>query len=253
MSEVPIEQWASRLESALEGDGPLRRVFVVRETESTQDAARRLDARPADVVVAWRQTAGRGRLGRAWSDPENQGVAATFVLDVAAPERLTLASAVGAAEAAESLLRRSVGIKWPNDIVADGRKLTGILIERTDGRAYIGIGMNVGQTQWPGELADRAVSLAQLGARVDRVEALEALLGALDRILCLPDDRLVERFCARDVLTGTQATFLAEGRRVTGTVLGIDPVRGLVVRTGGGDVRLPAATTTVLAAGAYSP
>ena len=247
MVETPIEQWTSRLESALDGDGGRPgRVIVLRETDSTQDAARRLDAKPADIVVAWRQTAGRGRLGRTWADTHEQGIAATIVADRAPSERLAIACAVGVAQAAEALLGRSVGIKWPNDIVVDGRKLAGVLIEQSDQRALIGIGMNVFQTHWPQELAGRAVSLVQLGARVDRIDALVALLRAMNRALRLPQEQLIAEFLRRDVLQGVHATFRTGLRTVSGTVIRTDPMRGLVVRTDADVVYLPAATTTLL-------
>ncbi len=107
--------------------------------------------------------------------------------------------------------------------------------------------MNVGQTRWPPELADRAVSLAQLGARVDRIDALAALIGAMNESLCLDDDRLRAEFSARDVLAGRRATFRSGDRTITGIVRRIDPTRGLIVRTDRQeDVHLPAATTTVV-------
>ncbi|MHC4102053.1 MAG: biotin--[acetyl-CoA-carboxylase] ligase, partial [Planctomycetota bacterium] len=144
MPPVPIEQWSDRLQHVLDAlDGPLRRVTVLRETGSTQDAAKRMSAEPGDVVVAWRQTAGRGRLGRAWADTGEDGIAVTLVTDAGPPSWLAVASAVGAACAAEALLRRAVGIKWPNDVVVDGRKLAGVLTEQAGGQALIGIGLNV--------------------------------------------------------------------------------------------------------------
>lgn len=255
MAAVPLDGWAGRLEAVLDGRaGPLVEVTVLRETGSTQDAARRLRAAPGRVIVAGRQTAGRGRLGRAWADTADQGIAVTFVVPAAPPQRLAVASAVAAARAAEELLGPGrAGIKWPNDIVAGERKLAGILVEQADGLALIGVGVNVAQTSWPPELAGRAVSLAELGARVDRIDALASLVGAMNEALGLDDGRLGREYAARDVLVGTTATFRSGPRTVTGTVTRIDPIRGLALRTGRqGDGRreqeifLPAATTTVL-------
>ncbi len=247
MEELSIEQWNQRLQRVLDEDeGPLRAVIVLPETESTQDAARGLGARPGTVVTTLRQWGGRGRRGRRWADTGSDGAATTFVVEPAPPERLAVACAVAAAEAAERLLGRSVGIKWPNDIVIGDRKLAGILIEQSDGRTYIGIGINVGQTAWPPQLASTAVSLAQLGVRVDRVETLSALLTSMNRWLRRGPDDLLRAFAGRDRLVGTRATFRACSRMVTGTVDRIDPLRGLVVRTDEGPVYLPAPTTTVV-------
>ncbi len=246
IAETPIEEWPDRLEAALKAGGNSRhRVFVVRETDSTQEAARRIGASANDVVVAWRQTAGRGRLGRRWFDPENLGIAATFVRTAAAPEYLAVASAVGTAWAAEKLLDGPVGIKWPNDIMVDGRKLAGILIQQTSDLAFIGIGMNVNQIRWPATLADRAVSLAQISRPVDRLEALGILLPALFRSLFQARDVLEEEFARRDCLRGSRATFLTGQEIVTGRVLRTDPGRGLLLSTDAGEVFLPAATTTM--------
>ena len=248
MCTAPLDQWKDRLDAVVASDGEVfRRVIVIRETASTQDAARRLEAQPGDVVVAWRQTAGRGRLGRRWADTREDGVALSIVLPCGPPERLALAFAVGVAGAAERLLDRPVGIKWPNDIVVERRKLAGILIEQSGALAIAGIGLNVSQTRWPEELADRAVSLAQLGAQVDRLDVIVAVLESLRTALRQPDDALVEAFTGRDALSGAEATLRNGRETVHGTVLRIDPLDGLWVRTDSGEVRLPAATTTILA------
>lgn len=243
MTEPPPSQWASRLQTVL---GERGRVTVVAETDSTQEAARRLRARPGDAVVALRQVAGRGRLGRRWHDPHGEGVAVTYVAPVAAPERLALGSAVGVAEALERLRAGPVGIKWPNDIVVASRKLAGILIENADGRALIGVGVNVRQKRWPPELAGRAVSLAELGAAAGRLETLETLLAALPKALGRPDEALLRAYRRRDVLVGQQATFGCDGTVVTGRIVSLDPARGLVVETATGRRFLAAATTTLL-------
>ncbi len=246
MSVIPLEQWSERIEKVVASDGDLlRRVVVLRETESTQDAARRPGAKLGDVVVAWRQTAGRGRLGRKWVDTQEDGVAMSLVIPAGPPERLALALAVGVADAAQRLLDRPIGIKWPNDIVVDGRKLAGILVEQSGTLAVAGIGMNVAQTAWPEELAARAVSLAQLGVAVDRLDVIVALLESLPTALRQPNDVLAAAFTDRDVLRGAEATLRNGRETIHGTVLRIDPFEGLLVNTSSGDVRLPAATTTI--------
>ncbi len=242
---MTARQWTRRLEGA--ACGPFEKIVVVDEAASTQDTARRLDAPPGTVVAALRQTAGKGRLDRVWADTGDEGIAVSFVVaQPARPEALAIAAAVGTAVAAESLLDRSVGIKWPNDVVVDGRKLAGILIEQWGGRAVIGIGLNVTQTQWPPPLDGRAVSLGQLGATCTRLDALAALVRAVSVALPVPDDQLCEQFARRDVLPDSHAVFRTGGRTITGTVIRIDPMHGLLVRTDREHVYLPAATTTVV-------
>ncbi len=247
-----LHTWAPALQRSLdESAGPLKRVVLLRTTDSTQDAARRMNAAAGDVVIAARQTSGRGRMGRLWADTGESGIAVTMVIarqqlqqDVTG--RLAIAIAIAAARTAEQFLDRPVGIKWPNDVLVDGRKLAGVLIEQVESVALAGVGMNIAQTAFEGELADRAVSLAQLGAEVPRKEVLCTLLRAANTAIPLTDEQLCEAFAARDVLRGTETAFLVQGQRVAGTVLCVDPLRGMLVRTHDEiEQWLPAAVTSV--------
>lgn len=245
MTPAPFAHWPRRLEAICAETTLVRRAIALEETLSTQDAPETRAAPIGTLVTAWRQTAGRGRFGRQWSDTATAGVAATFVVDVQAAERLALSAAVAAAEAAESALGAAVGIKWPNDVVCGGRKLAGVLIETSGARALVGIGINVSQGAFEGELAARATSLAMLGAQADRLDVLCALISALDRALVASDSALVEQFHARDALRGTRALFATPAGPVEGEVRSVDPMRGLVVRTDGGERFLPAQSTSV--------
>ena len=245
MNARPLSDWQPRLDAICAGSARFRSATVLEETLSTQDAPETRSAAPGSVVTAWRQTSGRGRFGRHWSDTGDQGVAVTFVIDAQPAERLALVGAVAAAEAAESALGAPVGVKWPNDIVIGGRKLAGVLIERSAGRVLMGIGLNVAQQAFAGELAPRATSLAMLGARVDRLDVLCALVTALDRALGAGDDDLLAQFHARDALRGTRALFSTPAGPVEGEVLSVDPMRGLRVRSDGREHFLPAQSTSV--------
>ena len=245
MTVAPFAQWQPRLDAACAQAALLHRAIVLEETPSTQDAPETRAARPGTVVTAWRQTAGRGRFGRQWSDTASAGIAATFVVDSQPAERLALAAAIAAAEAAESALGTRVGIKWPNDVVVGGRKLAGVLIETSSGRALVGIGLNVGQRAFDGDLAERAASLAILGSTADRLDVLCTLVSALDRALSASDAALAEQFHARDALRGTRALFATPSGPVEGEVRAVDPMRGLVVRTESGEHFLPAQSTSV--------
>lgn len=247
MIDVPLESWADRLESVISSKcHDLKRVFVLRETDSTQDAARRMDAQPGDVITAFRQTAGRGRCGHTWVDTEEHGVAVTITTIPYPCELIALQYAIAVARMAETLLNRQVQIKWPNDILVDGRKLAGILIEQSNTRALAGIGINVSQTIWPEELADKAVSFSQLGVSIDRIEVLETLLPSIERALVADEEEVVREFEKRDALTGTNATFNSQNGTIHGKVVRIDPIKGLVVNSGSQEVFLPAATTSIV-------
>jgi BirA family transcriptional regulator, biotin operon repressor / biotin---[acetyl-CoA-carboxylase] ligase len=246
MNTTAISRWSEALDRALEGARWFHRVHVLRETDSTQDAARRMHAGAGEVVVAARQVAGRGRLGRAWADTGEAGVACTFVVAEGRVERLAAVAAVGTAMGIEQVLERSVSLKWPNDVYVDGRKLAGVLIERSSGPAAIGVGVNVGQPHFEGELASRAISMRMLGVEADRVEVIAALLRALDRAMSLEDEALSDAFDRRCILKGRRARFSCGGAEHEGVVRRVDPLRGLELGVGEREVSLPAATTAVL-------
>jgi BirA family biotin operon repressor/biotin-[acetyl-CoA-carboxylase] ligase len=111
------------------------RLIRLASTPSTQDVARGLPV--GSVVVADQQTSGRGRLGRRWEAPPGSALLASFVLT--ARSLASLAAGVAAAEACG----RSVRLKWPNDLLLDGRKVAGVLIERRGERCVVGIGVNL--------------------------------------------------------------------------------------------------------------
>ena len=184
MHQRPLHLWSDALQAVIDANCEIfRRAFVLGETSSTQDAAVRLAAGPGEVVTTGRQTAGRGRLGRPWADTAEHGIAVTGVLTHENAERLSLTTAVAVAETAETLTGRPVGIKWPNDIVADGRKLAGILLEQRGEACLIGVGINVHHHNWPADLASKALSLRDLGATTDRLGVQETRLPVWDNAL----------------------------------------------------------------------
>jgi len=139
------------------------------------------------VVVADHQTAGRGRLGRTWEAPPGSGLLVSVLLrPTIAPERLhltTMAVALAAADACDDVAGVRPGLKWPNDLVVDDRKLGGILAEVPEaGAVVVGLGLNVLWETPPAQLADIGVALNQLvGRSVDREQLLAAILANLAR------------------------------------------------------------------------
>jgi BirA family biotin operon repressor/biotin-[acetyl-CoA-carboxylase] ligase len=160
--------------------------------ESTQAVAFTLAADGAadrTVVIAEAQSAGRGRRGRTWHDEPGASLLTSIILRPhLAPTRLpmlSLVAGIAVAEALERVAGLAPRLKWPNDVLVDGRKLAGILLESRIGAASIdagaplvvlGIGVNLAQRRFPAELADRATSVGLASGR--RVEP-EALLGPL--------------------------------------------------------------------------
>lgn len=166
------------------------------EVDSTNEIARRLaqqGAAEGTLVVAERQTKGKGRLGRAWISPVGEGLWFSFILrpkmlPVEAP-RTTLIAAVAVARALRRETGLNIRIKWPNDLLLDGKKITGILTEMNSeiGRInylVVGIGINVrlNLESIPPEIKAVATSLdAHLKQAVPRLVLLRRCLEELEK------------------------------------------------------------------------
>ena len=261
-NDTPITAWADVL-SALEtytrfpGVKPPA-VQVYRKTASTQEIARQHNN--WFVALADEQSAGRGRLGRAWIAPPGSAVLMSLrwpcLVQQNTLDTTAYRIAVAVAKAAECFMGKTknaqVRIKWPNDILVDGKKLAGILIERHDDAAIIGIGFNVGLTRadtkgLDNALAQRITSLAMLGCVADRLRVAAELIGQCYSQLASPHENLIlDEWRCRSKL-GYEQTFCNDGETITGTVIDLDPAQGLIVRRESGEaVFLPAATTSVV-------
>lgn len=251
-----LSTWADRLEAVLRANpGPIDRVRVMSQTSSTQDAAVHACAgRPGLMLTAGRQSAGRGRLGRAWIDQQGGGVATTLVLEATAEAwRLAMLAGVAAANACDRFLNQRTYTRWPNDVLEPGergRKLCGVLVEVRNGLALVGIGINVQQRDedWSDELAERAVSLTELGACCERIDVLEALLDEIHRLWTQPGEVLVEGWRRREWLIGRRCVIAHDGQRHAGVVKSIDPLGHLVLATEQGELHLASASASVVLA-----
>ena len=143
------------------------------------------------LVVAGKQEAGRGRRGRNWESEKGTTISMTLVLKPQVnPNRasvITLVSALAVTKAIEKVTGHEAGIKWPNDIVMDGKKVCGILTEMSAQFDYVnhivvGIGINVHNESFPEEIADMATSLFLVtGKHFNRAELIEAILEAFEK------------------------------------------------------------------------
>jgi BirA family biotin operon repressor/biotin-[acetyl-CoA-carboxylase] ligase len=210
----------------------------LREVDSTNARAQRLASAGAPhgtLVTAERQTAGHGRQGRTWFAPAGGALACSLVLRDP-PRLLPMAAAVAVADVAAQVdrERRAPAIKWPNDVLLDGRKLAGILAEGRpqEGWVVLGIGINVAiaPAQFPAELRDHATSLGLAPRDVERV--LERLLDALARWLDAGEADTIAAYRARDALAGREIRW---GAADSGTALGIADDGRLLVRDASGE------------------
>lgn len=166
-----------------------KEIIHYKETDSTNARARELadqGAPEGTLVVAESQTQGRGRQGRAWFSPSGAGIYASLIVRPSMPSneatRITFLTAVAAAETLLHLTTLDVKIKWPNDILANGKKVAGILTEISTEQgvvdyAVVGLGMNVNTPGFPDDIRMRATSvLIETGERFSRPEILREYL-----------------------------------------------------------------------------
>jgi BirA family biotin operon repressor/biotin-[acetyl-CoA-carboxylase] ligase len=214
------------------------------------------------VVSAEYQTAGRGRLGRSWVAPRGSSILVSVLLKgglnaVALESNATMLGALAACEAVESATDCHAEVRWPNDILAGGKKLGGVLAEAgflAGGRALVlGIGLNCLQQRghFAGQLADRATSLElQSPGVVSRAAVAAALLARLDAWVASVSTAgdsatLRSTWRGRCADLGRRVTLQHSGTPYSGTVIDITGDGDLEVQLDlGGRRRFGAATTT---------
>lgn len=230
-------------------------IIVLDEVDSTNNYAKDLTAKGAEhgtVVVADRQTAGKGRMGRSFVSPPGKGLYMSVVLrpdfGIQTAPLITSAAAVAAAEAIESLCEADVRIKWVNDLYIGGRKICGILTEasvdmemRALQTAVIGIGINVRSVgdSFDEELSSRATSIQdETGIAPDRNELCAAVINRLSSHLERIESReYLREYRRRELLTGNMITATIGRETITGKAVGIDRNANLMLETESGTVR----------------
>lgn len=166
-------------------------LYVYEETDSSNIRAQKLGEQGAPdgtLVVAEKQTAGKGRRGRVWQSPKGDGLYYSILLyPPIAPgdaSLLTLVSAYSVSRALDTFAGVQTKIKWPNDVIFNKKKIVGILTEmRVEddyiGQVVIGCGLNVHNTSFPEELSDKATSLfLETGEKFDRAQMLGRIMKA---------------------------------------------------------------------------
>lgn len=215
--------------------------------ESTNDLAKVLadgGAPHGTVLIAGKQTRGRGRMGRTFQSPAESGIYLSVILrpDCKADKlmHLTCATGVAMCNAVEIATGYRPGIKWINDLVACNRKLGGILTELSlapDGGvryAVVGIGINCHQKEFSGELETIAISLdVATGKRTSRAALAAAMIAQLEimsRFLLTEKAAVMEQYRRDCVTLGREVTLLWAEQTVSATAIGLDEDGGLLVR-----------------------
>jgi BirA family biotin operon repressor/biotin-[acetyl-CoA-carboxylase] ligase len=208
------------------------------------------------AVVAEEQTAGQGRHGRAWHSQRGAGLYLTIVLRLPLPlddvPVLTLALGLATAEAIARSSGLACDLRWPNDLLLDGRKCAGILVQ-TSGTAFlVGIGVNVNQAAFPAELARSATSLRLVsGVEHSREALLEALLVSVDSFAKMlvegGRDPVVLMFARASSYTfGKRVNVEQAGALIEGVTDGLTPSGFLLLRRDDG-------TSALITAGGVRP
>lgn len=222
------------------------------------EAARR-GAQEGLVVVTDLQTAGRGRRGRTWLSPEGGLYFSMLLRPPLAARRLALLGitvGLGVSRALARLGIADVALKWPNDVVVDGRKVAGVLVEASVDTervawAVVGVGIDAGKA--PPDLADTAVGLAELREPADALSRAAVLAAVLDwtepeleRLYSDDPALMVDVSASCETLGSEVVVTLPDGSTVQGTATALDHDGCLVLRTAEGEVRLASGDVTAV-------
>ncbi len=241
--------WQHALTTRAMGRGEIR---FAQAMDSTNDQLRQMAAAGAphgSLCLCECQTHGKGRLGRTWVSQAGAGLWQSVLLRPNLQPQLTptitLITAMAMAQALQDCGLEAVRIKWPNDLVAHGRKLCGILCEVTADMDHVdsvicGVGVNVLHSAIPPELTGQATCLEDEQVHVLRREVLVRYLKALEEKLdCLEQkgfDALYAEYCARSCTLG-QTVRVQGSTEFTGVAESIDTDGALMVRTPEGELR----------------
>ncbi|MHC4310537.1 MAG: biotin--[acetyl-CoA-carboxylase] ligase [Planctomycetota bacterium] len=238
-----------------------RKILVYDRTASTNDIAAEYAKNKKNnglVVFAEEQTAGRGRAGSKWYGGRADSIQCSIVLTdyKLNPELLSLTCAVAVADGLGKIGGTEAKIKWPNDIILNGKKVAGILLEsklNNHGGFYIlGIGINCHQKlqSFPAELQSIATSIdIESHSAADRVSLAKRLLTSVDHWLEVAEynsEKVTEKWRKLSIQLNHRVKLIYNGREFTGNCIGIDPEKGLILQLDTGGVRMfDAAHTTI--------
>lgn len=203
------------------------------------------------VALCEEQTAGRGRRGRNWVSPKGQGLWVSLLLrPMLLPGRaqlITFAAAIAMAEAVEKETGLDILIKWPNDLVLQGKKVCGILLElsgdvETIAYVVVGTGLNVGEKAYPPELSASAVSLQEvLGRKVERAPVLRSYLAAMEKHMDILSREglpgILQAYERKSCTLQRAVRVSGGGEEFLGTAAGLDENGALLVKLEDGTIR----------------
>lgn len=245
---LPEEIWSKAKLSFL-GD----RIYYYSTIDSTNTQAKKLAQQGAPhgaLVIADEQTGGKGRMGRAWLSPGGTGIWVSVILKPQlmpfdAP-KLTILTAVAVAEAIRDKTGILAEIKWPNDILIEGKKVCGILTEMSAevdavNFVVIGIGINVNNDFFPEEIRNKAISLKMAGG--EKVNRTDVIAGFLERLeyhynvsMSQGFEPVFEKWRKLCLNLGKPVEIVAGSRVITGIALNIDEQGALMIKKNNGGI-----------------
>jgi BirA family biotin operon repressor/biotin-[acetyl-CoA-carboxylase] ligase len=251
-----------KIENIFKGDIIGKEIIFFESIASTNDKAMETGMQREDpegtVIIADTQTHGRGRFGRNWTSPPGVNLYFTVILKPPLPpaetQMITLATATAVASAIREHTGLDTGIKWPNDILVNGRKTGGILTEmRSHGNSIslltVGIGVNVNMplSSLPEDIRHLSTSLkTEKGGPVDREKLLKKILAELERayknLLNGNKRALINEWLGLNSIIGNNVRVQMQDRVISGTAEGISDMGELVIR-------LPSGKTETVSAG----
>ncbi|MCJ8011051.1 biotin--[acetyl-CoA-carboxylase] ligase [Paenibacillus sp. KQZ6P-2] len=232
-----------------------RKVKMIESTVSTQEEARMLaeeGAPEGTLVIAEEQTGGKGRMGRKWYSPKGKGIWMSLVLRPEQPmhymPQLTLLTGVAVCRAVRKVSSVEAGLKWPNDLLVNGRKICGILLESAAEDEYvryciagIGISVNLDPEDYPEELAGVATSLKiESGEQVERATLIASVLEEFENLYGLYQQEgfgpIASLWEALSVTLGKPVTVNTARGLVEGTAAKLDQTGALLMDIGDGQL-----------------
>lgn len=223
-----------------------KKIIVLESIDSTNSYLKKAGfsgEESGTVVIAREQTSGKGRLGRKWKSNKDDSVIFSVILrpqlSLCEISAITLLSGLAVCVAVRDLCNIDCRIKWPNDIIVNNKKLSGMLTEMStepDGTVFTvtGIGINASQTAFESDIAHKATSLFMLtGKNIDKNRFLATILGYMEKYLTDNDCRLTEEtvneythLCAT---IGREVKFTRDNREVCGKAISVDRIGQLEV------------------------
>lgn len=233
-----------------------KKIHYLKEIDSTNNYAKKIayeGCEDGTIVIAEKQTSGRGRLGRTWESSERAGIWLSVILkpDISpgAVQIITLSASVAVVKAIKAVTGIDTGIKWPNDIILDGKKVCGILTEMSSemdkiNYLVVGIGININQDKkdFPEELRDKAISIRNYtkknkGQEVEftRNDIIRRLLFEIEDVYNMIKagkiENIIQSWKRHSITQGKEVVVLGRQEEFTGIAEDITPDGKLIVKS----------------------